>query len=81
MAGGLLATLTAAIDELAGIDLDTVDDAELHDAVVGLGAVVDAVGGAVVPADPSLGQPSGMGRQRLQSRRSPLGPGNPPAPL
>ena len=39
MAGGLLATLTAAIDELAGIDLDTVDDTELHDAVVGLGAL------------------------------------------
>jgi hypothetical protein len=39
MVGGLLGTLTAAIDELAGIDLDTVSDAELHDAVVGLGAL------------------------------------------
>ena len=39
MAGGLLATLTAAIDELADIDLDTLVDAELHDAVVGLGGL------------------------------------------
>jgi hypothetical protein len=39
MVGGLLGTLTAAIDELADIDLDTVSDAELHDAVVGLGAL------------------------------------------
>ena len=39
MVGGPLATLTAAIDELAGVDLDSVGDAELHDAVVGLGAL------------------------------------------
>ena len=39
MAGGLLDTLTAAIDELAGIDLDALGVSELHDAVVGLGAV------------------------------------------
>ena len=39
MVGRPLATLTAAIDELAGIDLDGVGDAELHDAVVGLGGL------------------------------------------
>ena len=39
MVGGPLETLTAAIDELAGLDLDTVGDAELHDAVVGLGVL------------------------------------------
>ncbi len=39
MAGGLLDTLTAAIDDLAAIDLDTVDDAELHDVVVALGGL------------------------------------------
>ena len=39
MVWGLLATLTAAIDELAGFDLDSVGDAELHDAVVGLGGL------------------------------------------
>ena len=39
MAGGLLDTLTAAIDDLAGVDLDTLDDASLHDAVVALGGL------------------------------------------
>jgi hypothetical protein len=34
MVGGLLETLTAAIDELAAIDLDTLDDSELHELVV-----------------------------------------------
>jgi hypothetical protein len=39
MVEGLLATVSAVIDELADVDLDTVDDAELHDAVVGLGVL------------------------------------------
>jgi Domain of unknown function (DUF222) len=39
VAGGLLDGLVAAIDELAAIDLDGVGDAELHDAVVGLGGL------------------------------------------
>ena len=37
MVGGLLDTLVTAIDDLAAVDLDTVDDAELHDLVVALG--------------------------------------------
>ena len=39
MTGGLVDTLTAALDELAELDLDTVEDAELHDAVVALGGL------------------------------------------
>ena len=36
---GELLTLTAALEELAAVDVDTVTDAELHDAVVGLGTL------------------------------------------
>ena len=39
MVGELLEGLSAVIDEFAGLDLDALGDAELHDAVVGLGAV------------------------------------------
>ena len=39
MVGELLEGLSAVIDELAGIDLDALGVSELHDAVVGLGAV------------------------------------------
>ena len=39
MVGQLLERLTAVIDELAAIDLDTLADAEIHDAVVGLGGL------------------------------------------
>ncbi len=39
MVGGLLEGLSAVIDEFAAIDVDTLGDDELHDAVVGLGAV------------------------------------------
>jgi Domain of unknown function (DUF222) len=39
MVGGLLDTLTAVLDELADVDLDSLDDDELHAAVVGVGTV------------------------------------------
>ena len=39
MVGQLLERLTVVIDELAAIDLDTLADAEIHDAVVGLGGL------------------------------------------
>ena len=77
MVGGLLATLTAAIDELAGIDLDTVDDTELHDAVVGLGALSSRLEAQWCRLIRRLGQPSDLGRQRLQSRPEPAWLGKP----
>ena len=39
MSRGVLDTLTAALDTLAAFDVDTLDDAELHDAVVALGTL------------------------------------------
>jgi len=39
MGGGLLDTLTAALDDLADVDVDSLDDDTLHGAVVGLGAL------------------------------------------
>ncbi len=77
MVGGLLATLTAAIDELAGLDLDTVGDAELHDAVVGLGVVVDTVGGAVVPADRIAGTTARSGPTTAPKPPPPASPEKP----
>lgn len=39
MAGGLLDRLEEALDDLANVDLDTLDDDTLHDAVVGVGTM------------------------------------------
>jgi hypothetical protein len=39
MVGGPLEELQAAIDGIAGLDVDTLTDAELHDAVVGIGTL------------------------------------------
>ena len=61
MVGGLVDTLTAALDEFAELDLDTLEDAALHDAVVALGESVDPLGGGVVSADRALGRPPGVG--------------------
>ena len=39
VAGGLVERLTAAITELADIDVDGLEDAELHEAVVAIGGL------------------------------------------
>ena len=39
MVGGLVDRLEAVLDEFAGLDVDTLDDSELHELVVGLGVL------------------------------------------
>ena len=80
MGGALLDTLLASIDELDAIDLDSLTDAELHDAVVGLGAVAARLEAQWCRLIGRWDNRRGVGRRRLQGGRRPLGPGDPSAP-
>lgn len=71
MIGGLIERVGGVLDELATLDLDTIDDSELHDAVVALGPESCRCG--VVSADRGVGPPPDLGRQRLEGRRCPSG--------
>ena len=74
MVRGPLDTLTAALDVLADVDVEALDDSELHAVVVGLGTLSTRLEAQWCRLIARWDSRPGVGRRRLQGGRRPLGP-------